>query len=167
MQMFQEILNSIKKFCKRITIFFIVFNLAALISAFFLPRESRIDLIKIGFIVNLVIIGIFQVSFDLKKKVEKGDTSILATEKQKREAPIIKVIGIILMILNIIGTIVISCTQSLYSLYFEMIIVFITGMLALMTYVRYRISNNIEDCKPFGVILSVLLSIIVFVIIII
>lgn len=42
----------------------------------------------------------------------------------------------------------------------------ITGMLALVTYVRYRISNNIEDCKPFDVILSVLLSVIVFVIII-
>ncbi len=120
-----------------------------------------------GLLVNLVIIGIFQVSFDFKKKVEKGDTSILATEKQKKEMPIIKAIGIILMILNIIGTIFILCTQSLYSLYFEMIIVFITGMLALMTYVRYRISNNIEDCKPFDVILSVLLSIIVLVIIII
>lgn len=167
MQEFQCLLNKIKKVNKMLTIFSIVFNLAALISAFFLPRESRIDLIKIGLLVNLVIIGIFQVSFDLKKKVEKGDTSILATEKQKKEMPIIKAIGIILMILNIIGTIVISCTQSLYSLYFEMIIVFITGMLALVTYVRYRISNNIEDCKPFDVILSVLLSIIVFVIIII
>ena len=120
-----------------------------------------------GLLVNLVIIDIFQVSFDFKKKVEKGDTSILAKEKQKKEMPIIKAIGIILMILNIIGTIFILCTQSLYSLYFEMIIVFITGMLALMTYVRYRISNNIEDCKSFDVISSVLLSIIVLVIIII
>lgn len=169
MQMFQEILNSIKKFCKRITIFFIVFNLAALISAFFLPRESRIDLIKIGFIVNLVIIGIFQVSFDLKKKVEKGDTSILATEKQKREAPIIKVIGIILMILNIIGTILILCTQSLYSIYFELIVVGVTFMLGLVSCVRYSKihkteDTDSEDSDPFAFIWAVALSIIIYIV---
>lgn len=163
MQKFQEILNSIKKVSKMLTIFFIMFNLLVIVGVIFFTKESRFDLLKIGFIVNLVIIALFQVSFDIKKKVKKGDISVLATEKQKKETPNIKVIGIILMILNMGGTILILCTQSLYSIIFELIVLCITFMLGLIAYVRYSIIHRVEENNPFDFIWAVAVAIIVFV----
>lgn len=78
------------------------------------------------------------------------------------------------MILNIVGTILILCTQSLYSIYFELIVVGVTFMLVLVSCVRYSLihkteihrteDTDSEDSDPFAFIWAVALSIIIYIV---